>query len=353
MKGIDTVEMRTHCKVLEAIGKTNHYGKHVLAMDDYETLEQVQALMDVAAYLEPIWESGALNFLQGKVMGSIFFQPSTRTRLGTMISMHKLGGKVMTDQTPLVSSRLATGASLEDELKTWSTYVDILSIRHTDTKVALEAIKRGATVPVISGGLGSYEHPVAGYTDMFTTMMTLGRLDNLNILILGADHASSRVAHSYALGMAKFPGNKIISACDKSYPTPPDVIERLKERKVDFEQVLSPSHDEVYDLMRNADICNLSALINCGPKDPPEAKKAFLDKFGIGSPYYITVEMMEKIKKDTGKTVGIMHPFPRDPLMEMDRSLDTTEFALYWKQMEYAQPARMAMILSQIYATQD
>ena len=100
MRGIDTVEMRAHCKIVEAIKKTNHYGKHVLVMDDYETTEEAQALMDVAAYLEPIWESGALNFLQGKVMGSIFFQPSTRTRLGTMISMHKLGGKVMTDQTP-------------------------------------------------------------------------------------------------------------------------------------------------------------------------------------------------------------------------------------------------------------
>ena len=265
-------------------------------MDDYETTEEAQALMDVAAYLEPIWESGALNFLQGKVMGSIFFQPSTRTRLGTMISMHKLGGKVMTDQTPLVSSRLATGASLEDELKTWSMYVDILSIRHKDTQLALQAIKNGAMVPVISGGLGVYEHPVAGYTDMFTTMMALGRLDDLNILILGADHIGSRVAHSYALGMAKFPGNKIVSACDKNYPMPSDVVKKLKERKVNFEQVLSPSQDDVFELMRAADICNLSALINCGPKEPADEQKAFLEKFGSkDSPYYISVDMMEKI----------------------------------------------------------
>ena len=129
---------------------------------------------------------------------------------------------------------------------------------------------------------------------------------------------------------------------------------KLKERKVNFEQVLSPSQDDVFELMRAADICNLSALINCGPKEPADEQKAFLEKFGSkDSPYYISVDMMEKIKKDTGKIVGIMHPFPRYPQMEMDESLDATEFALYWNQMDYAQPARMAMILSQIYATQD
>ena len=336
------------CRIVEAIHNTRHLGKHVVKMDDYETKEEVDALLDVATYLEPIWKSGALRFLEGKVMGSLFFEPSTRTRLGTQISMLKLGGQVMADATPLITSRLATGASLEDELQTLSTYVDIISMRHPNDKDAINAVEQGARVPVISGGFGGYEHPVAGYTDMFTTLMTLGRLSDLTVLILGANHSMSRVAHSYAFGMAKYPNNKIVMACDKSAPNPPEVIERVKEQGVACEQVLSPSKDDVYELIRDADIVNLSGFVNCVPSDPDE-KKAFFDEFGPTSCYFISLEMMERIKKETGKTVGLMHPFPRYPHIEMEHELDKTEFALWWKQMDYAQPARMAMILSQVY----
>jgi aspartate carbamoyltransferase catalytic subunit len=344
------VMMTQKCKIVEAIKQTNHYGKHVTKMDDYENREQVDALMEVASYLEPIWKSGAINFLQGKTMGSIFFQPSTRTRLGSMVSMIKLGGQVIADATPLVTSRLSMGATLEDEIETWSQYIDIISMRHPNAKDALEGVEKGARVPVLSGGFGGYEHPVAGYTDMFTTLMELGRLDNLNVLILGANHTESRVAHSYAHGMAKYPNNKIVLVTEEDAPNPPAVIEELK-KKADCEQVLSPTKDQVFELMRQADICNLSGLVNCVPSEP-EAKKAYLERVGENSAYYISVEMMDKLKKEKNETLGLMHPFPRYPHIEMDHALDRTEFALWWKQMDYAQPARMAMILSMIYATE-
>jgi len=336
------------CRILDAIKRTDHFGKHVVKMDDYETREQVDALMRIATYLEPLWKSGALNFLEGKVMGSIFFEPSTRTRMGSIISMLKLGGQVMADATPLITSRLATGASLEDELETLSTYVDIISMRHPNTDDALQGVENGAKVPVLSGGLGGYEHPVAGYTDMFTTLMSVGRLHDLNVLILGASQTMSRVAHSYAYGMAKYPGNRIVLATDESAANPPDVIERLQALQVDCEEILSPSRDKVYELMREADIVNLSGFVNCVPEDSEE-KRRFFETFGPKSAYFITVEMMERIKKETGKVVGLMHPFPRYPQVEMEHDLDTMEYALWWRQMDYAQPARMAMILSQIY----
>jgi len=336
------------CKITDAIKRTNHFGKHVVEMDDYDTREEVDALLEVASYLEPVWKSGAIRLLEGKVMGSIFFEPSTRTRLGTQISMLKLGGQVMADATPLITSRLATGASLEDELETLSTYVDIISMRHPDADDALAGVESGAKVPVLSGGFGGYEHPVAGYTDMFTTLMSVGRLHDLNVLVLGANHAMSRVAHSYAFGMAKYFNNHIVLATDRSAPNPPEVIERLRSRGVDCEEVLSPTKDQVYELIRDADIVNLSGFVNCVPSDPDE-KKQFFDVFGPKSAYFISLDMMERVKKETGKVVGLMHPFPRYPHIEMEHEIDDTEFALWWKQMDYAQPARMAMILSQVY----
>ena len=178
---------------------------------------------------------------------------------------------MIADATPLITSRLSMGATLEDELETWSQYVDIISMRHPEARDALDAVRDGARVPVLSGGFGGYEHPVAGYTDMFTTLMETGRLENLNVLILGANHSESRVAHSYAHGMAKFPGNKIVLVTEEDAPNPPEVVEELKG-KGDCEQVLSPSKDQVFELMREADICNLSGLVNCVPSEP-EAKK--------------------------------------------------------------------------------
>lgn len=336
--------------ITDAIARTKHYGKHVLRMDDYDTKEQVDALVEIASYLDPIWKTGGVShFLSGKVMLLLFFEPSTRTRVGSITSMLRLGGTVIDEATPLVTTRLTTISDFPDTLKTISLYVDIITMRHPNSEEAIQAIEEGANVPVLSGGFGGYEHPIAGYTDLFTTLKICGRLENLKVLIIGASHSNARAAHSYAMGIAKYSGNQIMFATEKDAANPPEIVEDLKKKGVIVKEVFSPTKEQVYELIRDADIVYLSALgYRTGLE--PENKDAVLDKFGgQDSAYYISLDMMERIKKETGKVVSLLHPFPRYPHLEMDHALDKTEFAGYWKEMDYAQPVRMGMILSMIY----
>lgn len=338
--------MGVRSDIMEAIERTKLKTKNILRMDDLPSREEAEPLFKVASYLEPIWRTGGLNLLPGKVLATLFLQPSTRTRLGFEISMNKLGGRVIAESMPSVTSRMASGESLEDTLQTLSAYVDIIAMRHPDPDIALKAVEEGARVPVISGGFGGYEHPVAGYTDLYTIWRTFGEIDGLTVLILGPDHVKSRVAHSLALGLTKFK-TKIVLATEEARRTPKGVIQKLKDKKANFTEHLNPSRSQIEELVWDSDVVYLSAFVPCVPEEEPE-RSEWIER---ASKYHLNLELVEKARKELGKTIRIMHPLPRLPHIEMDHALDGTDHALYWKQVDLAQPIRMAMILSILFGT--
>jgi aspartate carbamoyltransferase catalytic subunit len=336
--------MKCYSDIVEAVEGTKLRSKNILRMGDLSGRAEIEALFEVARILEPLWRTGGLNLLPTKVLSTLFLQPSTRTRLGFQVSMNRLGGTVIAEPSPLITSRMASGESLTDTLRTLSSYVDIIAMRHPEPEEAISAVEKGAGVPVISAGFGGYEHPVAGYTDLYTMWRTFGDLDGLTVLILGPDFIKSRVSHSLTLGLAKF-NTRIVLATHKQRRIVKDVIGQLKREEADFVEHLDPTKSEIAELIWESDVVYLSGFIPCVPDEEPERSEWIENN----SRFYVSLALLEKAKKELGKTIRVMHALPRVPDVEMDHAIDDSEHALYWKQVDMAQPIRMAMILSILY----
>jgi len=335
--------MRQKYDLLDALEKANLKGRSILGMDAFRTRDELQGLLDVAAFLEPYARTGGLNIIPSKVMASIFFEPSTRTRLGFESAMQKLGGSVISEATPMITSRVASGESIEDTLRTVSKYVHIIGMRHREAAVEA-AVKAGAEVPVITGGFGGKEHPVQCIVDVYTMWRNLGKIEGLNVLIPGPELITSRVAHSQAYGLAMFNAN-IIFATEKDGRVPEDVMERLRGLNANVKEVIDPTGQELEDLMSQCDVLSMPAWVRGVPKEEP-AKSEFLE---LAKKYYVGMGPLKKAK-EAGRTVYVLHPLPRLDV-EMDFEIDKTENSLIWDQVELSINTRMAMILCILYGT--
>jgi len=138
-------------------------GKSLLSINDL-TNDQIYGLFELALALEP-WNRSAINLLSGRVMAALFFQPSTRTRMSFETAMHRLGGAVVTEATPMVSSSAAKEGSLADMMKVVSKYANVIVLRHPNDVEAREGVKY-ADSPVINGGFGHWEHPTQALLDL-------------------------------------------------------------------------------------------------------------------------------------------------------------------------------------------
>jgi len=318
--------------LIEAIKKTGLKGRSLISTLDIRK-EEIETLFEATKLMEPYVRVG-INLLPRKVLATLFFEPSTRTRLSFETAMHKLGGSVISESTPLISSAVAKEESLDDMIKVISKYADIIVLRHPDSEKAMKAIKM-SDVPVISGGFGDLEHPTQSLLDLYTIWRTFGKIDGLSVMIACPDLKAARTGHSLTYGLAKF-GVKIILASPEDLKMPKEVIENLREVGADFTEFLdSPNFDE---LVSSSDVVYLPG---CRVPHGPER-----DVFRrIASKYFIKLETLENAKEKLGRMVYIMHCLPRFP-GEMDLRIDLTPHALYFKQVEYGIPIRMALIAS-------
>lgn len=313
-------------------------GKNLEFLTDL-TRERYHHLFTAASMLEPFWRTG-LNLMSGKVLGALFFQPSTRTRFSTELAMIRLGGGVLTESNPGHNSSAAKGESLSDHLRTVSQYSNIIGIRHPDYAAVAEALP-SATVPVISCGWGNETHPTQGLLDMYTAYRAFGGFDGLRVCVASSDLSRARSGHSFAMGLAIM-GAHIVYVGLKENPIPSTVREKLEGAGASMEEHYDISNSEFMDVMATTHLCYLPG---CSvPKDNPEARNAFMDKI---KNFYITLEALEAIKKKTGRSIGIMHSLPRNSV-EFDYAIDHSEFELYFKQMAFSVPIRMALVASMV-----
>ncbi|WP_258358579.1 aspartate/ornithine carbamoyltransferase family protein [Moorella sulfitireducens] len=312
-------------------------GKSFLSVSELSK-EQLLALFELARALEPIGRSSA-NFLNGKVMATFFYEPSTRTRLSTETAMRRLGGSVITEATPLLSSSAAKEESLHDTLRVLSKYADIIALRHSDYDLAMDAARTAAEVPVINCGFGNREHPTQGLLDIYTIWRMFGNLENVTVLVAAADMSRGRSGHSMAMGLAKF-GAKIILASPKDLPTPREVVDILISSGGQVEEVFDCTTDMMTDLIAKADFVYLPG---CRVPKGTDAREEFRKR---NQPYYISLEQLEKARKN-GHMTYVMHSLPRFA-GEFDENIDKTEHELYFKQVQFGVFARMALILSMI-----
>ncbi len=195
--------------IVKQIEKTGIKGQHLIFIDDYSSTE-LENIFKTAEMLEPFWRS-RIPLLEGKILCTQFFQPSTRTRFSHETAMFRLGGNVITESNPLVSSSAAKGESLYDSLRVTSQYADIIVLRHPDEGVidTIELLGSDSS-PIISGGYGNVTHPTQGLLDMYTAYRALGGdFKKMTVMIATPDLSRARSGQSFGLGLARM-GAKLI-----------------------------------------------------------------------------------------------------------------------------------------------
>ena len=262
---------------------------------------------------------------RGKKLATLFFEPSTRTRLSFEAAMYELGGNVL-GFSEAGSSSSAKGESVADTAKMISCYADIIAMRHPKEGAPLVAAMN-ASIPVINAGDGGHNHPTQTLTDLLTINREKGRFDNLKIGFCG-DLKFGRTVHSLINAMSRYTGNKVylISPTELKLP---DYVKKDVLDKKNIEYVETQSLD---DVMPELDILYMTRV---------QRERFFNEEeyLRLKDRYILVPEKLIDAKED----LIIMHPLPR--VNEISVAVDDDERACYFRQALYGKYIRMALIL--------
>lgn len=309
-------------------------GKSLLSINDL-TNDQIYGLFELARALEP-WNRSAVPLLTGSVMAALFFQPSTRTRMSFETAMHRLGGAVVTEATPLVSSSMAKEESLSDMIKVVSKYANVIVLRHPDDADARDAVNY-SDAPVINGGFGHWEHPTQALLDLYTLWRTHNKVEGVKVCIASADLVAARTGHSMAYGLARL-GADVTLACPKANRTPESVMKRLETVNGNVTEAFDLSQDGFNELIADMDLVYLPGC--SAPKGAEaEAFKKLMDS------YYVRFETLDKVRQEEDRIIHVTHTLPRRA-GEMDLRIDATPSQQYFEAIAYSVSIRMALVAS-------
>ncbi|WP_160677861.1 aspartate carbamoyltransferase [Clostridium sp. C8-1-8] len=261
---------------------------------------------------------------EGKLLATLFFEPSTRTRFSFEAAMMRLGGKVIGFSEPN-SSSVSKGESLADTIRTVSCYADIIAMRHPKEGSAKVA-SIYSDIPVINAGDGGHQHPTQTLTDLLTIKQLKGSFNNMTIGICG-DLKFGRTVHSLLKAMSRYENNRYILISPSELQIPDYIREEvLKHNNIEFMEV-----ESLEESMESLDILYMTRV----------QKERFFNEaeyLRLRDSYILDREKLKRAKKD----LMILHPLPR--VNEIDYSIDEDERACYFKQAKYGMYVRMALI---------
>ncbi len=296
--------------------------KHVLTARQFEP-DELQRLFKMADYMRD--QSATLagrRKLQrshlGLCMATMFYEPSTRTRLSFEFAANRLGIAVQGTENAAEFSSAAKGETLEDSTLVISGYADIIVMRHKENGAA-ERAAAVSTSPIINAGDGTGEHPTQALLDLYTIQREQGRLDHLNIVV-GGDLAHGRTVRSLAQLMSVYSGNHFTFVSSPSHRMGADVREYIRSKGATYAET-----NKIDEAISQADVVYWTRM---------QAER------GAGSDllYIIT----EKLVKAMKQTAIIMHPLPR--VGEITTDVDTDPRAAYFRQAENGLFVRMALL---------
>ena len=288
------------------------------------TPAELDALMDTAEDIIARPEKYS-DTCRGKKLATLFFEPSTRTRLSFEAAMYELGGNVLS-VTGAGTSSAAKGESVADTAKTVSCYADIIAMRHPKEGAALVAA-RSASVPVINAGDGGHLHPTQTLTDLLTISREKGRLNNLTIGVCG-DLKFGRTVHSLIAAMARYKGMKFALISPEELKLPSYIKKEIWQQKhIDYVQTT-----DLTSVMPELDILYMTRV---------QRERFFNeeDYLRLKDSYILTPEKLQTAKAD----LSILHPLPR--VNEISTAVDADPRACYFRQALYGKYIRMALIL--------
>ena len=330
--------------------------RHIVSINDLSNKE-IETIFEVAqGFLQELADSHipyriarSTGLASKSILASLFYEPSTRTRLSFETAMLRLGGANITSADPAVSSA-AKGESLADTIRVISNYCDVVVIRHPRDGAARLAAEY-SQVPVINGGDGSHEHPTQTLCDLFTLRSKKKSLRNMKVAISG-DLKGSRTIHSFVYALARF-GATIDPLPAPGMELPEHVARRLRE---EFHcQMVSKAPDQVGGaidaLYVTADQPHQLSLI-----PDPDIDYGLLVQKKIDAVYVTRFQKERWAEKDRPypkvdaeflgqpkfSEASVMHPLPR--VNELDAALDSDRRAIYFQQAAYGVPVRMALI---------
>ncbi len=300
----------------------NFKGKDIISIKDFSKPEINYILNYSKKMVDFAKGKRYIDILKGKVMSSLFFEPSTRTMLSFGCAMNRLGGRVIGFSDPGKTSQ-KKGESLADTIRMADSYSDLIVIRHPQEGAARLAAEF-AEVPIINAGDGAGQHPTQCLLDLFTILTEKKKIEGNKVILLG-DLKYGRTVHSLAYALSLY-GAELTFVSPKSLQMPKEVIDECKDLGL---RPVSTSNLE--RSIRDADVLYVTRIQRERFPDAEEYNKV------VGT-YTIDNKLLQNAKKD----LIVMHPLPR--VVEINPEVDKTPHALYFKEAFNGIPVRMALL---------
>ncbi|MCZ7362159.1 MAG: aspartate carbamoyltransferase [Candidatus Methanoperedens sp.] len=294
--------------------------QHIISMRDFSR-DEIDIILNRVRDFEPIARGKRSDLLSGKVLATLFYEPSTRTRMSFETAMKRLGGEVI-DLGSIESSSVAKGETLADTIRVICNYADAIVLRHPREGAARMAADY-SKVPVINAGDGAGHHPTQTMLDLYTIMRE-SDLTDLNIAIIG-DLKYGRTVHSLAYALSLYHADMTLVS-PRQLQIPEVIKKDLKKRGAIISETTS-----IEDVIEEMNVLYVTRIQKERFPDPAEYQK-------MAGSYRITEELLKKASDN----LIIMHPLPR--VDEIDPAVDRTRYARYFEQSFYGVPVRMALL---------
>ena len=298
-------------------------GRHLLDPRDF-TIEETDELLELARDISKNPEKYS-KLCDGKILATLFYEPSTRTRLSFEAAMMRLGGKVI-GFSEASSSSVAKGESIADTIRTISCYADIAVMRHPK-EGAPKIASMYSSIPVVNAGDGSHQHPTQTLTDLLTIKSLKGNLSNLTVGFCG-DLKFGRTVHSLIKSLSRYENNKIILISPEELRIPNYIRkEVLQKNNIEFVEI-----ENIEEAIGSLDILYMTRV----------QKERFFneeDYVRLKDSYILDREKMTKASQN----MIVLHPLPR--VNEISYEIDEDPRAAYFLQAKYGMYVRMALIL--------
>jgi aspartate carbamoyltransferase catalytic subunit len=297
---------------------------HVIEAQQFD-VSTISRLIQITQAMEKVVSGGGTSQFRGRIMATLFYEPSTRTRFSFEAAMHRLGGSVVSTENAAEFSSVAKGETLEDTIRILNGYADVLVVRHHEVGSAKLAASV-SRIPVINAGDGAGQHPTQALLDLYTIHKEIGSIDGLRIAMVG-DLAQGRTVRSLAYLLSKYQDVRIYFVAPPLLKMKEDILGHLREKGIwyteetDLERVL-PEVNVVYQTRIQ--------------------KERFGDRIAdyeqCRGVYLITSESLRLMKADA----IVMHPLPR--LDEIAKEVDSDPRAAYFRQAQNGVCVRMALL---------
>ena len=294
-------------------------GRDVVSIRDFSR-EEIDYVLDTTDVVEPMANVGSRD-LNGKIMATLFFEPSTRTRLSFESAMYRFGGNCIGFAEPKIAS-VEKGENLADTIRVVENYADVLVIRHPLEGAARLAAEFSA-IPVINAGTGAEEHPTQAMLDLYTIRKELGKLNGLSIALVG-DLRYGRTVHSLAYALSLY-DIKLRLVSPSLLRMKKEVLEEVSQR------VKVQESEDLSEIIPDVDVVYVTRIQKerFGSLEDYEKVRGF---------YRLTANDLSHAKKQ----MIVMHPLPR--VDEIAYDVDNTPHAKYFKQVWYGLLVRMSLI---------